>query len=252
MANVHALTTFLEGTKILLIDLETLPALGWFWDRPWETRIIEVEKEWQILSFSAKWLGEDKQCTFINHRTDKILIEKIWKLLDEADIVIAHNGDRFDIRKINARILYWGLGPPSPYKTIDTKKVASRKFGMLSNKQDDIGEFLGTGRKLKTDKDLWFDCMRGDKEALQKMKDYNAQDVILLERNYLKLRPWISNHFPVITDKLGCPRCGSVNLQKRGLQRNATTAYHRIFCNDCRGWSRTVYNLKLEKPLTAI
>ena len=177
---------------------------------------------------------------------------KLWKLLDESDLVIAHNGDKFDIRKINARFLYWNFGPPSPYKTIDTKKVAKKYFAMLSNKQDDIGEFLGTGRKIKTDKDLWLDCVRGDKEALRKMKEYNAQDILLLEKNYLKLRPWISNHFPVVRDRVGCPKCGSENIQRRGYACNKSTTYHQIYCNDCRGWSRTAYNIMQTKPLIAI
>lgn len=241
----------MEGTKILLLDIETLPARGFFWDRPWETSIIETDKQWQILSFSAKWL-EGGQQTYINHKTDRFLLIKLWKLLDEAEIVIAHNGDKFDIRKINARFLFWGLGPPSPYKTIDTKKVAKKYFALLSNKQDDIGEFLGTGRKLKVDKDLWLDCIKGNKEALDRMKEYNAQDVILLERNYLKLRPWISDHFPVVTDKLGCPKCGSVNFQRRGYQRNKSTEYHRIFCLSCGGWARTAYNTRVVKPLISI
>ena len=109
-----------EGVKILLIDIEVLPAVGLYWDRPWETSIIETTKQWQILSFSAKWLGEDRCYTYVNHRTDKVLVNKLWKLLDECDVVIGHNLDKFDIRKINARLLYHGLGPPSPYKTIDT------------------------------------------------------------------------------------------------------------------------------------
>ena len=240
----------MEG-KILLIDIETLPALGFFWDHPWETSIIAVEKEWQILSFSYKWLGE-KPKTYINHRTDRFLMLKIWKLLDEARLVIAQNGDKFDIRKINARFLYWGLGPPSPYKTIDTLKVARKYFAMLSNRQDDMGEYLGTGRKIKVDKDLWLDCIRGNKEALKRMKEYNEQDIVLLEKNYLRLRPWIYNHWPLDREKLGCPRCGSENIQRRGFYYAISTTYHKIYCNDCKGWSRTVYNLQISKPLKAV
>ena len=240
----------MEG-KILLIDIETLPARGFFWDNPWETQIIEIIEEWRILSFSAKWLG-GKQETHINHKTDKFLVEKIWKLLDECEICIGQNIDRFDKRKINARFLYYGLGPPSPYKTIDTLKISRKNFALLSNKQDDLGRFMGTGRKIKTDKDLWLDCIKGDKSALKKMTKYNAQDVVLLEANYLKLRAWDRTNLAIYTDGIACPHCQSDNIRRRGLQRNATTSYHRIFCNDCFGWSRTVYNLTQTKPLISI
>lgn len=116
---------------------------------------------------------------------------KLWKLLNACDICIAHNGDRFDIKKINARFLFHGLPPPRPYKTIDTLKISRRNFGLSSHRQDDIGKFAGTGRKLKTDKDLWLDCIKGKKKALKQMKFYNAQDVVLLEKNYRKFLPWI-------------------------------------------------------------
>ena len=235
--------------KILLIDIETLPAKGFFWDSPWETQIIEVIEEWRILSFSAKWLGGEQE-THINHKTDRFLVERLWKLLDEAEIVIGQNIDRFDIRKINARFLFYGLGPPSPYRTIDTLKITRKNFALLSNKQDDLGKFMGTGRKIKTDKDLWLDCIEGKEEALGKMKEYNAQDVILLEANYLKLRAWTKNpNLAILKEGIACPHCQSDQVQKRGLQRSNTTEYHRIFCNSCRGWSRLTENLRLTKPL---
>ena len=241
----------MEGNKkILLLDIETLPARGLFWDKPWETSIIAVEKEWQILSFSAKWLGSSQE-TYINHRTDRFLMLKLWKLLDSAEVVVGHNLDKFDIRKINARFLYWGLGPPSPYRTVDTLKVARHKFALLSNKQDDIGEYLGTGRKIKVDKDLWLDCIKGKKEALKLMADYNAQDVVLLEKNYLRLLPWI-NHPNIWKDRIACPKCGSDKIQSRGYYEGKTTRYHKIYCNSCKGWSRTGYNLQGVRPLVSV
>ena len=235
----------------MLVDIEILPCIGYFWDRPWETQIIEVVEEWRILSFSAKWL-QGKQETHINHKTDKFLVEKLWDLLDEAEVVIGQNIDRFDKRKINARFLYYGLGPPSPYKTIDTLKIARKNFALLSNKQDDLGKFMGTGRKIKVDKDLWLDCIKGKKKALRQMSEYNAQDVLLLEANYLKLRAWSNTNIAIYTDGIACPHCQSDNIRRRGVQKNTTTAYHRVFCNSCLGWSRTVYNIQPEKPLIAI
>ena len=235
--------------KILLLDIETLPNLGFYWDRPWETNIIQTIKQWQILSFSAKWLGGEQQ-THINHRTDRFLINKLWKLLDECEACVAHNGAKFDLRKINSRFLFWGLGPPSLYKTVDTLKVARQKFALLSNKQGDLGEYLKTGRKIKVDKDLWLACIKGDKEALKQMAEYNAQDVLLLEKNYLKLLPWI-NHPNLWTDRIACPRCGSDKVQSRGFTTDRK--YRKVQCQDCRGWSRTAYQIQpIVKPLVSI
>lgn len=232
------------------MDIEILPALGWYWDHPWETNIIHTVKDWQILSFSAKWLGGEQQ-THIDHRTDEHLLKKLWTLLDKAEIVVWHNGDRFDQRKISARFLYWGMTPPSPYRTIDTLKVVRKYFALLSNKQDDIGEFLKTGRKIEVNKKLWLDCIQGDKKALKLMSRYNAQDVILLEQNYLKLRPWIKNHpnLGMYSSGTRCPKCGSIELQSRGYAITMTSKFRKIWCKHCGGWSRSRLNEQEDKPI---
>lgn len=242
----------MEG-NILLLDIETLPALGWFWDKPWQTSIIEVEKEWQILSFSAKWLGGEHE-THINHLTDCPLVKRLWKFLDKADIVVAHNGDRFDIRKINARFLYYEMPPPSPYKTIDTLKISRKNFGLLSHRQNDLSKFMGTGEKLRTDKHLWLDCIKGDKKALKQMAEYNAHDVVLLEKNYLKLRGWYNGpaSLSVYHEDTRCSHCGSKNLIRKGYSYNKTTKYPRIRCKDCGGYGRIAINMKENKPIVSI
>ena len=93
------------------------------------------------------------------------------EILDEADIIIAHNGDRFDLRKIKARFLSNGIMPPMPYKTIDTLKVARKEFALTSNKQDYITKLLGVQEKLDTDFQLWVDCMDGYIDALKRIID---------------------------------------------------------------------------------
>lgn len=242
---------YLNKARILLVDIETLPALGFFWDRPWETSIIEVVKEWQILSFSAKWLGGEQE-THINHKTDKFLVKKLWNLLDNSDIVIGQNLDRFDIRKINSRFLFYNLPPPSPYKTVDTLKVARKNFALLSNKQDDLGKYLKIGGKIKVDKGLWLGCIKGDKKALKRMAKYNAHDVKMLEKIYLRFQPWLKLNLGMFSASTCCPKCGSKKLQRRGFTCNATTQYQKIQCQSCFGWSRTSLNLRETKPLISL
>ena len=234
--------------KILLFDIETAPNLGYVWGK-WEQNVIEFADHWYLLSFSAKWLGEKKVFShglsdyklFKHEKQNDLLLTKLlWKYLDEADIVIAHNGDQFDVKKANALFVKHKLKPPSSYKTIDTKKVAKRHFRFDSNKLDDLGSFFVIGRKIPTDKDLWFKCMAGDEKAWRKMLAYNKQDVLLLEEVYLKLRAWMDNH-PNLNVLLGlngnCPLCGSQHLQRRGFGMTRTGRVQRHQCQDCGGWS---------------
>lgn len=235
--------------KILLFDLETAPSLGWVWAK-YETDVLDFEQEWYLLCFAAKWL-DGKMMTHAlpdfkgykpGSENDELLVRELWKLFDEADILIAHNGDKFDIRKANARFAYYKLPPPSPYKTVDTLKVARRYFAFTSNKLDDLGKHLGYGRKLThTGFALWQGCMRGDAKAWKHMIDYNKRDVVLLEEIYLHLRPWIQSHpnVSILSDKPdGCPNCSSTKLQSRGKGISKSGVYQRFACQDCGAWSK--------------
>jgi DNA polymerase elongation subunit (family B) len=234
--------------RILLFDIETAPNLAWVWGK-WEQNVIDFERNWYMLSWSAKWLGEKDTLAFglpdfplyqRDKRNDKQLVSALWKLIDEADVVVAHNGDDFDIKKTNVRFIENGLPPPSPYRTIDTKKVAKRYFKFDSNKLDDLGSYLGLGNKIDTGGfELWQGCMEGDMKAWKKMVAYNKQDVILLEKVYLKLRTWMQNHpnLNVINETTGhCPLCSSSNVQRRGFSYTQTGKRQRFQCLDCYGW----------------
>jgi len=113
-----------------------------------------------------------------------------------------------------------GLAPHSPFKSIDTKKVAKSIARFGSNGLNSLSDFFGFGQKEEvTHADLWWDCLLGDKKAWRLMKKYNQQDVALTIKLYEKLRPWITNHpsLSVLNDTPNtCPRCGSDNIKPNG------------------------------------
>lgn len=240
--------------KILLLDIETAPLITYVWSLYKEVNSHDfIIEDSHILSWAAKWL--DKKpimckalCDYKLYKTektnDKQLLEDLWKLLDEADLVISHNAYKFDLRKINARFLYHGITPPSPYRVIDTLKEAKTYFKFSSNRLDYLGQFLKVGKKLKTGGfELWEEVLHGKMSAWRKMKRYNIHDIVLLEAVYLKLRPYMKTHTNVGLyseyKDLVCPKCGSKNWIYRGNYYSHVTAYKRISCNDCGGWSRT-------------
>lgn len=239
--------------RILLFDIETFANKGETWGM-YEQNVIRITREWELASFAYKWLGESKiTCiTREGQKTDKALAKALHKVLSQADIVIAHNGDSFDNKKARTRMLFHGLAPLKPYKQIDTKKMAKSRFAMNSNSLDALGKFLGVGRKRKTGGyELWEDCMDDKPAAWKKMAAYNKQDVVLLERVYLKLRPHDHLHpsVAVFGNLNGCPKCGSLKLQSRGLACSNSATYRRWQCMGCGGWSRSVKALNmLGKP----
>jgi RNase_H superfamily len=235
--------------RIAFIDIETAPNLGYTWGR-YEQNVIAFTREWYLLSFAVKWAGEKQTKVYClpdfpgyakDKTNDRRLVEKLWKVLDGADLVVAHNGDRFDLRKTNARFLVHGMTPPSPYRTVDTLKLARKHFALNSNRLDDVAQLLGLGKKAETGGfDLWLACMAGDRAAWRKMARYNRHDVVLLERVYERLRPWHTSHPNIAIDSapVGCPACASVRLQRRGFGFSANRKYQQYVCLDCGRWSK--------------
>jgi len=216
--------------KILLFDIETALMEVYVWGLYKQfiphTNIIKdengEEKSWFCLSWAAKWLYDDTILSDIVTpiesiaRDDSRILKSIWKLLDEADIVIGHNGDRFDLRKLNARFIDNEMNPPSPFRTIDTLKVARKEFAFVSYKQDFLTKHFKLPQKLSTEFQLWVDCMEGNQKRLDEMAEYNRHDVMGLEEVYLKLRPYIKNHpnLGVLMDMDVCPNCGCEHLDE--------------------------------------
>ncbi len=206
--------------RILSFDIETAPARGEFWGLfKQNIGINQILKDPFIICWSAKWLGEDEILSSIvspsaaRDGNDGRVAYEMWRLLNEADIVVAQNGDRFDIPWVNARLLLWGMPPPIPYQTVDTLKVL-KKFKFISRKLDYISGLFFGRHKLKTEHQLWTRCGDGDREALAEMLAYNKEDVVLLEDLYLLLRPWIKGHpnLNLFTDETVCPACGKPDL----------------------------------------
>tara|TARA_Y100000004_G_scaffold87711_1_gene98334 strand:- start:5717 stop:6490 length:774 start_codon:yes stop_codon:yes gene_type:complete len=246
--------------KILYYDLETAPNLSFVWGQ-YEQNVIDHSREWYMLCFSYRWEHERKThvCSLVDFpdaykqdpENDFHVVKRLHEMLDEADIIIAHNGDKFDLRKANARFVAHGLGPVSPVRQIDTLKVARKYFMFNSNKLDHLGNYLGVGRKVSTGGfETWAGCMRGDRKAWRTMIKYARQDVSLLRDVYLKLRPWMTNHpnLNVYDGGASCPTCGSDNLQKRGKRHTQVATYQTYQCNDCKSYSRTRLAEKVVRP----
>ncbi len=238
----------MPAARIAYLDIETAPNLGWVWGK-WEQNVIDFSKHWYILSYGVKWQGErsitvrslpDYPTVYKRDREDdSALVKELHGVFDAADIVIGHNVDKFDARKSQARFVQLGLAPPSPYKTVDTLKIARKHFAFDSNKLDDLGGYLGVGRKLPhTGKHLWFGCMSGDAKAWATMAKYNRQDVALLEQVYLKLRPWSTTHYTRAHMHDACPVCQHPETRSKGWLYTATGRRQRRVCNGCGHYFR--------------
>lgn len=243
------------SAKILSFDLETFPMLYYSW-RPWDSRALEVLEYSSIISFSAKWLDGNQItkaiCDYKTKNPEKSLITDLWNLIDEADIIVAHNGKAFDFGRMNSAFIKFNLPPPTPIQKVDTRRVAKEIFGFDSNSLEHLVQFLQLGEKMHTGGyELWKECRAGDPKAWAKMKKYNAHDTILLEKVYLALRPWMSNHpnLNLYSHGSGCPKCGGPDdkIQSRGTYQAKTRHYRRFQCGSCKGWLKSITAIKEDK-----
>jgi hypothetical protein len=236
------------GAKVLLFDVETSPIISHTWGI-WDQNVAlnQIQKDWHIMSWAAKWLDDPpNKVMYQDQRNakdisdDKKLLQGIWKLLDEADVVITQNGISFDSKKLNARFVLNGMQPPSKYRHIDTKRLATKHFAFTSNKLEYMTDKLNTKyKKLKHGKfpghSMWVQCMAGNQAAWKSMEKYNKYDVLSLEELYYKLIPWDSTiDFSVFSDKhdILCS-CGSTNFKDNGHAYTSTGKYKRYKCLDC-------------------
>lgn len=236
-----------RSPRILLFDIEVSPLVAYSWGPMYETNLIDIDRSWNMLSFAGKWADEKQIFSrslpdYPQYRKDKFddtgIVKDLWKLFNEADVIVAHNVD-FDVKKTNTRFLQLGLRPPSPYKTFCTLKTARSIGKFNSNKLDDLGAYLHLGRKLPhTGWNLWKRCMNGDPAAWRVMVRYNRKDVSLLSGVYNAFRPWAKNHpdLTVYTGDIACPSCQSKKIQRRGVSVAQKARYQRLHCQSCGHW----------------
>lgn len=237
------------SSKILILDIETAPNIAFVWGA-WKQNIGHnqwIEKS-SIMSYAAKWFRKDDgvyaDLPSVNWDEDQ-LVDNMLMLLDEADIVVTHNGKKFDIPMILGRAVARGFKPPSPFHQVDTYQVAKNEFKFVSNSLKVVADVLGVAPKDDHKKfpgfELWVECLKNNEEAWLEMRTYNIQDVVTLEQVYEKFLPYIRNHPNVNHDEeLKCPKCGGVHIERRGYYTTAAgLVYQRYHCLDCGGWGRS-------------
>jgi len=241
--------------KRLFFDIETSPCIGFFWRPGYKISISHnnIIEESAVICVAYKWEGDKKVHTLKwDKGDDKKMLEDLFPVLQEADEIVAHNGDRFDIPWVNTRLLKHGLGPAPIWKSLDTLALARKRFRFNSNRLDYIAKFLFKEGKMETSFGLWRDIVLDNcQKSMKKMVKYCAQDVRLLERIWGELHKY---HNPKIhagvlagREKWSCPRCTSFKVGKSKTRYTAAgTVQHQMKCKKCGGYY-TINNCNFKK-----
>lgn len=250
------------GPRILVFDIETAPYVAYVWSL-WKTNAIDVAREWFMLSFAYGWYDIDNQeigpIDFVScgqdptfkagSDDDSYVASKLWRLFDQADVIIGQNHERFDIKKANERFFVHNMMPPSPYSTIDTKRVWNKSFAgsaalkYMARKADVALKQSNRGFSL------WLDCMNNDPQGWAEMEEYNRADVVATAEVYTRLIPWVDSPTSNVVNfghwhqgEVTCKKCGNTEDQagfvKRGKHRTAASVFQTLECKKCGGYSR--------------
>lgn len=247
--------------KTLIYDIETAYNVGAYFGRGYEANIAKVIQKGYVLGFAYKFLDEKKIHTCYiwdfplykkDPKNDINVIKKWIELVEQTHILVGWNSDRFDNRVMYGRLLIHKLPPLAMPQNFDVMKAVKRLAAFDSYKLDDVSESLGHGNKLKTDIDLWVDCIMGDKKAQKRMVRYNKRDVQVTELDYIDIAPHSKQHPNVanISNQPDvCKWCGeNEGFVSNGNDYTKTGTYKRWQCKNCRGNNRSQKGEKNEKP----
>lgn len=233
--------------KILYFDIETTLAKSYHWGQWQQNLSIKQQiQESHMLSHAWAWGDGEVFSSVLTpeevlNQDDERIVYEIWSLLDNCDVVVAHNGKRFDIKKVNGYFLKYGLPKPSSYKVIDTLEIAKKHFNLPFKSLEYLAKFLNV--ELKQDSggiQTWIDCDRGDPEALATMEFYNRGDVVTLREIHNKLKGWDNNGVNIALyndnhDAL-CTHCGSddISVITDKFAYTPNRKYQMFRCNSCQ------------------
>jgi len=240
--------------KVLVLDIETSPFTAYSYNR-WQVNISDLmrkDDEITILSFAYKWLDSTTIHYEENRKNcDKSILEKLSKVLNEADIVVGHNMARFDTPMINTRLVMNNLPSCSPYRIIDTLKIAKKHYRFERNTLDWVARSLGCSRKLEhkafPGMSIWIEMLHGNDEAWVENKAYNKMDVQVTEEIYFKMRAFTKPHASIVVGSEStskrCVSCGSHDLNEFGYTYTNTSKFQQYKCVSCGSFSRGRKNL---------
>ena len=223
--------------KVLLLDLELTYGIYYAFPskKPQYLSAKQIKAHQRCVCAAWKWLDQvSVQSATSYNKCDKAIAKALHKVMEEADIIVAHNGDRFDLLHANNLFEKHGLGPVTKKKTLDTLKIARKYFAFAGNDLDSLSKrFGGKGKSQKPD---WILLTENDKKEIALATKYCKDDVRELERVFIALRPYVDrlphapygNKCPSV-----CDACGSKRLIKKGTEWDGYRNYRRVKCQEC-------------------
>ena len=238
----------MTNPKVLYFDIETSPCIVYVWGCGKQfVGIKQIKKERKIISIGYVF-NDDKNVRVLkmdldkhninrfDDNADKEMLRKFVEVYNSANLVVAHNGRRFDRARIRARLVKYGLPDLDMNIPFDDSYTMTKEIDFTSHKLDHLGRYLDTGQKDQIDYSVWTKIMEGSKKALNEMCSYMITDVVRLRDAYKKLKPYAKSrlNLSAFHNKAEmCPNCGSNNFKKDSIRYTNSGQYQSYKCKEC-------------------
>lgn len=128
-----------------------------------------------------------------NRANDKELVKRVMALVKAHDIIVAHNGARFDLPFLRTRALHWGLRPLREVKLVDPLQIAWRKFKLRSNRLGAVADHLGVAdKKTPLDMSVWASAtLTGSRKSMNLIVEHCEADIRVLSAVLEHVKPFI-------------------------------------------------------------
>lgn len=166
---------------------------------------------------------------------DKKLLKAFEAVYNQADVVIHHFGQYYDIPFIQTRRLIHKMKPLPVVTQVDTWRIAKKRLKFHSNRLDAILKALGCPySKTPLDGNIWIDASAGNRKALKYVVKHCKMDVLVLEWVYNHLKSVWDQH-PAIYGDIRCNNCGNKTFKSEGIRATTKRVYRRLICKSCGG-----------------
>lgn len=203
----------------LIFDVEVSPCQGYFWRPGYGINVSasNVRVYGAVICLAYKFESEQKIHTlqWDDKQSDYKLLKEFVPIMQEADEIIGHNHQGFDVKWIRTRCLFHRLPCPPNFVMTDTWLQSKRYFRFPGNSLKAVARYLGLEGKLEPSPGLWekvvFDK---NKKAMKELLAYCRRDVDQTAKVFQEFVPY-TDPAPLHrgSSMQDCAHCGSSNTR---------------------------------------
>lgn len=182
-----------QAPKVMVFDFETKPGAYWYDDTTttlvcaWAAKFVgepDVHSWFMLPDWLLAWAhSQVGSARYTNRRLGMQLFSWFW---DDADVVVTHNGKRFDVPIINGALDRLNLPALKPKTHIDTLCDRHGSRGVKRSLEALAERYELPHEKLGVSSETWERAYEFEPAAIKTVLERAESDVLLTEELYVE------------------------------------------------------------------